>query len=176
MNRIILLVLSASLYLGGVGCKKAAPSVPSRPPRIDAEDVYPFDRSLMHMSGKILDAEILGRSEDSIMFVRKNDGKGYSLKIEELFEADQRRMRRLPVRPHEFPPVVTMSKEEEALDRLIEFREREIARVQRRVDELSLEPDWYQKNHQYTAEIDRLNQKIDGMRRELERLKAQKGG
>ncbi len=169
--RLAMSATMAMALLIPVGCEKKVP-VPKRKDRVDGDLVYPLRRGLMNESGTVIEADILGRSEDSIMFVRKDNGKGYTLPIDQLYHADQARMRRLPIRPHVFETPLT--RQQKATVRAIEFKKEEIARLKRSVDELELAREFDGRSVN-NAEIARLRNKIGSLQREILRLEESMG-
>jgi hypothetical protein len=149
--------------------QKDSQAPPAPVSRMSADDVFPFDRALMQKSGEIIEAEVVGRSKTEIMFIQKDNGKGVTLGIDRLFPAEQVRLRRLPVRPHEFPMPEMLT--EQSVNLLVANRLAEIKRLQSKIDELSLEPDWKIRTQVNSKIIAQLKNDIAIQQKEIERAK-----
>ena len=78
-------------------------------------------------------------------------------------------MRRLPIRPYEFPTPEMQAERNANL--LVAKRLDEIKRLQSKIDELSLEPDWTIRSQVNSKIIEQLKNDIVIQQREIERAK-----
>lgn len=95
-RRLIVVVVVSVLF---VGCEKAKlredASVEIQ--EIVTEKSFPFFRDLTDAQGRVVEAEVLGRDQQSVIFVRWSDKKRFTVPIASLSQADQTYLLSIPM-------------------------------------------------------------------------------
>jgi len=132
-----------------------------------ALNVFPFERSLTGKNGKVIEAEVIGRIEDNIVFRRKGADQEFNVPISSLADEDRRYCLRLPkIRPmviskasqkRNDPYVKTRTERLEALTKKKKEITRKLSRESNKINVRS-----------FRSELDRLQKEVDQLNEEID--------